>query len=103
MVDNNVIQRFMSVEEASKAKEPAVKNPADALTSKETFLQLLVAQIKNQNPMQPQDGMQFVAQLAQFSGLEQTIEMRKELEAIHQTLQTKPAETDAAGKTEEGN
>jgi flagellar basal-body rod modification protein FlgD len=35
-----------------------------------TFLQLLVAQLQNQDPMQPTDGMQFVTQLAQFSQLE---------------------------------
>lgn len=35
-----------------------------------TFLQLLVAQLQNQDPMQPMDGMQFVTQLAQFSQLE---------------------------------
>jgi len=35
-----------------------------------TFLQLLVAQLQNQDPMQPMDGMQFVTQLAQFSSLE---------------------------------
>ena len=34
------------------------------------FLQLLVAQLKNQDPMQPMDNTQFVAELAQFSSLE---------------------------------
>ena len=38
--------------------------------SEATFLQLLVAQLQNQDPMQPMDGMQFVTQLAQFSQLE---------------------------------
>ncbi len=37
----------------------------------ETFLKLLVAQLKNQDPLNPQDPSQFVAQLAQFSSLEQ--------------------------------
>ncbi|MDF0535741.1 flagellar hook capping FlgD N-terminal domain-containing protein [Shewanella sp. A32] len=34
------------------------------------FLNLLVAQISHQNPLNPQDGTQFVSQLAQFSSLE---------------------------------
>jgi flagellar basal-body rod modification protein FlgD len=38
--------------------------------SESTFLQLLVAQLQNQDPLQPMDGMQFVTQLAQFSQLE---------------------------------
>lgn len=37
---------------------------------KETFLKLMVAQLKNQNPLNPQDNGAFVAQLAQFSSVE---------------------------------
>ena len=37
---------------------------------KDAFLQLLVTQLKNQNPLDPQDNSEFVAQLAQFSSLE---------------------------------
>ena len=38
-----------------------------------TFLTLLVSQLKNQDPLSPTDGTQFVSQLAQFSSLEQLI------------------------------
>lgn len=38
---------------------------------KEAFLQLLVCQIQNQDPLNPQDDTEFVSQLAQFSQLEQ--------------------------------
>ncbi len=55
---------------------------AGALASKQTFLTLLVAQIKNQNPLNPADGTEFLSQLAQFSELEQLISIRQELEAI---------------------
>jgi len=61
-------------------------SPDDALASKDTFLKLLVAQIRNQDPLQPSDGIQFVSQLAQFSGLEQTMELRKDVESIQQIL-----------------
>lgn len=57
------------------------------LQQKETFLKLLVAQIKNQNPLNPSDGMQFVSQLAQFSELEQLMQMRSELETIRKDLE----------------
>jgi flagellar basal-body rod modification protein FlgD len=41
--------------------------------SEQQFLQLLVAQLQNQDPLNPMDGTQFVSQLAQFSQLEQMI------------------------------
>ena len=43
----------------------------NSLADEQTFMQLLVAQLENQDPTQPQDGMQFITQLAQFASLEQ--------------------------------
>lgn len=54
----------------------------DALANEQTFLQLLVAQIKNQDPLQPADGTQFLSQLAQFSQLEQLIGIRQGVDAL---------------------
>ncbi|MDX2029415.1 MAG: flagellar hook capping FlgD N-terminal domain-containing protein [Blastocatellia bacterium] len=45
----------------------------------DTFLTLLVAQLKHQDPLAPQDGAQFVAQLAQFNSLEQLININDRL------------------------
>ncbi len=61
----------------------------DQLAQKETFLKLLVAQIKNQNPLNPADGVQFLSQLAQFSELEQLMQVRSELEAIRKAVEEK--------------
>ncbi|MBI5432611.1 MAG: flagellar hook capping protein [Planctomycetes bacterium] len=38
---------------------------------KDSFMKLLVSQMENQDPMQPADNTQMIAQLAQFSSLEQ--------------------------------
>jgi flagellar basal-body rod modification protein FlgD len=38
---------------------------------KDAFLQLLVSQLRNQNPLEPTSNDQFIAQLAQFSSLEE--------------------------------
>ena len=63
-------------------------NATNGLATENTFLKLLVAQLKNQDPLNPQDGTQFVAQLAQFSGLEQTIQIRQDLDSIKTKLDT---------------
>jgi len=46
---------------------------------KEAFLQLFIAQLKNQDPMSPQDSGAFVTQLAQFSMLEQLANLSEEI------------------------
>jgi flagellar basal-body rod modification protein FlgD len=44
---------------------------------KDQFLQLLVAQLKHQDPMNPVDNQQFLTQLATFSSLEQLVSINK--------------------------
>ena len=80
---------------ATPASNQATANPAaavaastDKLASQSVFLQLLVAQLKNQDPQNPADGTQFVTQLAQFTTLEQTTQSRSDLDAILKVMQT---------------
>jgi len=54
------------------------------------FLQLLVAQLRNQDPLNPSDGTAFIAQLAQFQQLEQSINTGQDIAAIRSGLQTGP-------------
>lgn len=49
---------------------------------RDDFLKLLVAQLKNQDPLKPQDNSQFVAELAQFSSLEQTMGINERLDLL---------------------
>jgi flagellar basal-body rod modification protein FlgD len=65
---------------ADNSQTPAAPSNIDGLANENTFLQLLVAQIKNQDPTNPTDSVQFLTQLAQFSQLEQLIGIRQELQ-----------------------
>lgn len=46
-------------------------NKDNSALGKDAFLQLLVTQMKYQDPLDPQDNGEYLAQLAQFSALEQ--------------------------------
>lgn len=75
---------------------PGVMNSTTTTRSgaseKDMFMTLLVAQLKNQDPLQPQDGTAFVAQLAQFNSLDQLIGIRNSIEAL--TRQIEQGRTD---------
>ena len=58
----------------------------NGLANRDTFLKLLIAQIRHQNPLNPTDGVQFLSQLAQFSSLEQNLQIRENLDSILSTL-----------------
>jgi flagellar basal-body rod modification protein FlgD len=81
--------------------KPAATPSIDGLATENTFLQLLVAQIKNQDPTNPTDSVQFLTQLAQFSQLEQLIGIRQELQppAASSAGTTKGATTGTTGTT----
>ena len=65
----------------------------------QTFLLLLVTQMRNQDPLNPQDPTEFVSQLAEFSSLEQLLGMRQSLQAIEDRLEPPPAETSETSET----
>jgi flagellar basal-body rod modification protein FlgD len=61
-----------------------------SLASEDTFLKLFVAQLQNQDPMNPdeQSGTQMVTQLAQFSQLEQMMNIGTDVHTIAQDVTT---------------
>ena len=56
---------------APSTNTPSVLSGANSKLGKDAFLKLLVAQMTHQDPLNPADGQQMAAQLAQFSSVEQ--------------------------------
>ena len=56
-----------------------------AMLDYDHFLQLLIAQMRNQDPTQPMDATEQIAQLATFSQVEQTIQTNQRLEMLLQS------------------
>ncbi|KQZ14420.1 MULTISPECIES: flagellar hook assembly protein FlgD [unclassified Mesorhizobium] len=51
----------------------------------QSFLKLLIAQMKNQDPTKPMDSTQYVAQLATFSQVEQSVQTNSKLDQLLQS------------------
>ena len=68
-----------------KAEAPeAVERVPVKMLGQNEFLKLLVTQMRNQDPMQPVSDTEFIAQMAQFSSLEQTKSMGADIAKLRQ-------------------
>lgn len=76
MLTNPVSPAFSSTSSSSNNATSGTGNERDM------FMTLLVAQLKNQDPLAPQDGTAFVAQLAQFNSLDQLVGIRQSIEQL---------------------
>jgi len=68
--------------ETSSGKNTAA---ASASIDYNSFLRLLVAQMKNQDPTNPMDSTEYVAQLANFSQVEQSVQTNAKLDRLLQS------------------
>lgn len=63
----------------------AASSRTDGL-GRDAFLQLLVTQLRNQDPLQPIENGEFLAQLAQFSSLEKLTDIETSIQELNQLL-----------------
>jgi flagellar basal-body rod modification protein FlgD len=69
------------VNSSTQTGDTAAKTAAGSMDYN-AFLKLLIAQLKNQDPTKPMDSTQFVAQLATFSQVEQSINANSKLDSL---------------------
>lgn len=87
----------MQVNAYNKSLETNGRAPSQSL-GKDDFLKLLITQLSNQDPTDPMDNTQFIAQMAQFSSLEQMTNMNKSMESMNAMLTSNSA-IETLGKT----
>ncbi|MDN5249014.1 flagellar hook assembly protein FlgD [Bartonella sp. TP] len=85
IVDNLAAYSNPVAAENSAVRSPAVAGPKPT-ADYNTFLKLLIAQMKNQDPTQPSDPTKYISQLASFSALEESTQTNKKLDALNTTL-----------------
>ncbi|MDQ0175818.1 flagellar hook assembly protein FlgD [Bacillus chungangensis] len=64
---------------------PVQRVPKGDNLGKDDFMKILMAQLANQDPLNPMEDRDFIAQLAQFSTLEQMMNMARSFEKLAQT------------------
>ena len=64
------------------ALSAATGSSSSQLVSEQAFLQLLITQLQNQDPLSPADPTQFVSQLASFSSLEQITQLNTNMTSV---------------------
>ena len=98
MTSDAVSESILSSLSSSYVSSKAEPDKSD--TNQEMFLKLLVAQMENQDPMNPTDATEFTGQLTQYSILEQSLTTNNILETISNqyTAQTAAGLTDYIGK-----
>jgi len=90
-VGQSVLDQLQKTASSSSTSTSTTSTTGTASLGKDSFLQLLVTQMKNQDPLSPQDNTQFVSQLAQFSSLESMQNLSSTVDTIASTYQSSQA------------
>ena len=77
-----IVSTALKADSATKAGQATVKQSGGQTLDYNAFLQLLIAQMKNQDPMDPMKSSDYVAQLATFSNVEKSVQMNERLGEI---------------------
>jgi len=89
--DNSASSSILSSLNAGSKSSSSTAETGTSALGKDSFLQLLVTQLNNQNPLDPQDNTEFVSQLAQFSSLESMQNLDTTLGTFYSSFQSSQA------------
>lgn len=89
MSDYNAISPTNDVLNQYSLKTPTAQKQGEL--GKNEFMELMIAQLNNQNPLEPQDNGEFIAELAQFSSLEEMQGLNATVEGFTSSFQSTQA------------
>jgi len=85
---------------SSSSASNAITAAAGGAMGKDQFVQLLVSEMQNQDPMNPMDGKDLAAQLAQFSSVEQLMNINTKLDNFTTLLTPATSTTSGTNSTQ---
>ncbi len=75
----DIMKKSQESENSKQLKNNPITTTEEIDLDRDAFLKILITQLRYQDPMNPMEDKEFIAQMAQFSSLEQMQQMNKSL------------------------
>ena len=96
--EQTIVQNAVNLQNAKNTAENG--RTASSELGKDDFLKLLITQLQNHEPTSPMENTEFIAQMAQFSSLEQMTNMSTSFTQLANTLSASEASTTVGKRVE---
>jgi flagellar basal-body rod modification protein FlgD len=87
-MDLSTVTTYSATGTSSTSTSSSSSDSASAFGDYESFLQLLITQMQNQNPLDPMDTTEYMSQLVQYAQVEQSLKTNSYLEQLVSTQQS---------------